>query len=78
MNKIEEKDLNELINLNNLLKEKIIKLGNIEYNILLLNSEKKQIQNNLQEINDKEKRLHDILIKKYGDNLNINLETGEY
>ena len=41
-------------------------------------NKKQQIEPILPEIQDEERVLKSYLIQKYGDNLNIDIETGEY
>jgi len=78
MNKIEEKELEQLKELKQRTQKMLFSLGEISYNKILLAQQKENIKIELKNIDSEEKTLKEFLIQKYGDNLNINLETGEY
>jgi len=76
--KIEQQELDQLRQLQEKNKKIIMDLGEISYNEILLKNKKQQIESILSEIQDEERVLKSYLIQKYGDNLNIDIETGEY
>jgi len=76
--KIEQQELDQLRQLQEKNKKIIMDLGEISYNEILLKNKKQQIEPILSEIQDEERVLKSYLIQKYGDNLNIDIETGEY
>jgi len=76
--KIEQQELDQLRQLQEKNKKIIIDLGEISYNEILLKNKKQQIESILSELQDEEKILKSYLIQKYGDNLNIDIKTGEY
>ena len=76
--KIEQQELDQLRQLQEKNQKIIMDLGEISYNEILLKNKKQQIEPILSEIQDEERVLKSYLIQKYGDNLNIDIETGEY
>lgn len=76
--KIEEQELKQLQDIQEKLNGIVNNLGEISYNIIILKSRKSKIKKELSDIVEEEKTLKEFLIQKYGDNLNINIETGEY
>ena len=77
MRKLEEKELTQLKDLQQKSQQILLDLGEISYNEILLEEKKIQTKKILFKIQEEEKTLKEFLISKYGDNLNINLETGE-
>ena len=77
MRKLEQKELEQLKELQSKSQQILLDLGEISYNEILLEERKNQTKRILFEIQDEEKTLKEFLISKYGDNLNIDLETGE-
>ena len=77
MAKLEQKELQQLQELQKKSQNILLELGEISFNEILLEQKKQKIKNVLQEIQDEEKTLKQFLISKYGD-ININLETGEF
>ena len=57
--------------------EIVSQLGQIEYQILSLNSQKEVLKNAIKDINNKGNKLGEDLQQKYGDG-SINIETGEF
>jgi len=57
--------------------EIVSQLGQIEYQILSLNSQKEDLKNAIKDINKKGNKLGEDLQQKYGDG-SINIETGEF
>jgi|TARA_B110000240_G_scaffold193781_1_gene240192 hypothetical protein len=57
--------------------EIVSQLGQIEYQILSLNSQKEDLKNAIKDINNKGNKLGEDLQQKYGDG-SINIETGEF
>ena len=55
----------------------VSQLGQIEYQILSLNSQKEDLKNAIKDINNKGNKLGEDLQQKYGDG-SINIETGEF
>ena len=78
MKKIEDKELQQLKDLQSKNSQIIIELGEIEYNKLLLKKKTEFINKQIDDLFEEEKTLKEFLISKYGDNININIETGEY
>ena len=76
--KIEQQELEQLKQIQNKNEKIIIDLGEISYNEILLKNKKQQIESILSELQDEERVLKSYLIQKYGDNLNIDIKTGEY
>ena len=76
--KIEQQELDQLRQLQEKNKKIIMDLGEISYNEILLKNKKQQVESILSELQDEERVLKSYLIQKYGDNLNIDIETGEY
>lgn len=76
--KIEQQELDQLRQLQEKNQKIIMDLGEISYNEILLKNKKQQVESILSEIQDEERVLKSYLIQKYGDNLNIDIETGEY
>lgn len=78
MKKIEELELQQLINIQENLKNLIFSLGEINYEKILIEERENKIKNDLNTLKEEEKTLKDYLIQKYGDNISIDLKTGEY
>jgi hypothetical protein len=78
MKKLEQQELKQLQDLQNKSQQVILELGEISLNEILLENRKNKTKLFLNEIQDEEKTLKEFLIKKYGDNININIETGEF
>ena len=76
--KIEQQELDQLRQLQEKNKKIKMDLGEISYNEILLKNKKQQVESILSELQDEERVLKSYLIQKYGDNLNIDIETGEY
>jgi|TARA_B110000483_G_C17849897_1_gene409962 hypothetical protein len=57
--------------------EIVSQLGQIEYQILSLNSQKEDLKTAIKDINNKGNKLGEDLQQKYGDG-SINIETGEF
>jgi|TARA_B110000977_G_scaffold110465_1_gene143611 chromosome segregation ATPase len=57
--------------------EIVSQLGQIEYQILSLNSQKEDLKDAINDINKKGNKLGEDLQQKYGDG-SINIETGEF
>ena len=57
--------------------ESVSQLGQIEYQILSLNSQKEDLKDAINDINKKGNKLGEDLQQKYGDG-SINIETGEF
>ena len=57
--------------------EIVSQLGQIEYQILSLNSQKEDLKTTIKDINNKGNKLGEDLQQKYGDG-SINIETGEF
>jgi hypothetical protein len=71
----EEKD--QISSLRNTQTDAIATLGQIEYQIFILEKNKKQIHQTLNEIESQSQNLAEDLTKKYGDGV-IDIETGEF
>jgi hypothetical protein len=78
MKKLEQQELKQLQDLQNKSQQVILELGEISLNEILLENRKNKTKLFLNEIQDEEKTLKEFLIQKYGDNININIETGEF
>jgi hypothetical protein len=78
MKKLEQQELKQLQDLQNKSQQVILELGEISLNEILLENKKNKTKLFLNEIQDEEKTLKEFLIQKYGDNININIETGEF
>jgi hypothetical protein len=78
MKKIEQKELEQLQNLQKKSQDILMELGEISLNEILLEKRKNQAKDLLEEIQQEEKTLKQYLVSKYGDDLAINLENGEY
>ena len=57
--------------------EIVSQLGQIEYQILSLNSQKEDLKDAINDINKKGNKLGEDLQQKYGDG-SVNIETGEF
>ena len=71
----EEKD--QILSLRNTQTDAIATLGKIEYKIFILEKNKKQIHQTLNEIESQSQNLAEDLTKKYGDGV-IDVDTGEF
>ncbi len=71
-----QEELNALREIDNKQSNLIIQLGQIEYQIALLENQKVTLKNSILQIEKENTDLGKILTEKYG-NGNINLETGE-
>jgi hypothetical protein len=71
----EEKD--QISSLRNTQTDAIATLGQIEYQIFILEKNKKQIHQTLNEIESQSQNLAEGLTKKYGDGV-IDVDTGEF
>ena len=71
----EEKD--QILSLRNNQTDAIATLGQIEYQIFILEKNKKQIHQTLNEIESQSQNLAEGLTKKYGDGV-IDVDTGEF
>jgi len=78
MKKIEQQELEQLKDIQNKSQDIIVELGDISYGEIMLKKQKIKVESKLIELQDEEKTLKEFLIKKYGDNLNINIEDGSY
>jgi len=78
MKKIEQQELDQLKEIQNKSQDIIVELGDISYGEIMLKKQKIKVESKLIELQDEEKTLKEFLIKKYGDNLNINIEDGSY
>jgi len=78
MKKIEQQELDQLKEIQNKSQDIILELGDISYGEIMLKKQKIKVESKLIELQDEEKTLKEFLIKKYGDNLNINIEDGSY
>jgi len=78
MKKIEQQELEQLKEIQNKSQDIILELGDISYGEIMLKKQKIKVESKLIELQDEEKTLKEFLIKKYGDNLNINIEDGSY
>ena len=78
MKKIEQQELEQLKEIQNKSQDIILELGDISYGEIMLKNRKIKVESRLLELQDEEKTLQEFLIKKYGDNLNINIEDGSY
>jgi hypothetical protein len=58
-------------------KELIVLIGENELNLIKFKKEKFKLTQSFEEIQDEDKTLKEYLIKKYGDNKQIDLKTGE-
>lgn len=77
MKKIEEKELEQLKELQTKSQDILLELGKISFNEIILEKRKETAKITLDKIQDEEKTIKEFLISKYG-NIDINLETGEY
>jgi len=71
-----QEELNALREIDNKQSNLIIQLGQIEYQIALLENQKVNLKNSILQVEKENTDLGKILTEKYG-NGNINLETGE-
>lgn len=76
--KIEKIELQELQDIKKEINSIINGLGEIKLNKILLKESEKHLTQMFHNVTIREKTLKDTLIAKYGDNLDINIETGEY
>lgn len=77
MKKLEQKELQQLQELQKKSNNILLELGEISFNEIVLEQRKQKAKNVLKDIQEEEKTLKEYLISKYGD-ININLETGEF
>ncbi len=73
---LSSEEKNQILNLRDAQAEAITTLGQIEYQIFLLEKNKKQIRQTIDEIELQSQNLAANLTEKYGDGV-INIETGE-
>jgi len=78
MKKIEQQELEQLKEIQSKSQDIIIELGDISYGEIMLKKRKINIESRLITLQDEEKTLQEYLIKKYGDNISINIEDGSY
>lgn len=76
--KIEEQELKQLQELEIKYNQIIQELGHISLDKIILFNRKEKVKEILKEIKSEDKTLKEFLISKYGDNININLENGEF
>ena len=76
--RIEEQELDQLRALQSKSTSIIMELGDISLSEIILQEKKDNIKKILSELRDEEKTIKEFLIQKYGDNIDINLENGEY
>ena len=72
-----EEEKKEVLDIQNLENDYMIKLGQIEYQIQTLNLQKNTISQNLSEFEDRKNKFAKELQGKYGEG-SINIETGEF
>ena len=77
MAKLEQKELQQLQDLQKKSQNILLELGQISFNEIILEKKKQEAKIILNDIQREEKTLKEYLISKYG-NIDINLETGEY
>ena len=73
--KLTEDELNQLKELKSRIENASYRLGEIEFNKIILNNKRDKILTEVEDIKDEEEVLHKYLSSKYGD-INIDLETG--
>ena len=78
MKKIEQQELEQLKDIQNKSQDIILELGDISYGEIMLKNRKIKVEYRLLELQDEEKTLQEFLIKKYGNNISINIEDGSY
>lgn len=78
MKKIEEQELKQLQEIQQKSNVIIMKLGELSYSEIILKDQKLKIKNELFQLKEEENTIKEFLISKYGNNLNVNIETGEY
>lgn len=78
MKKIEQQELEQLKDIQNKSQDIIVELGDISYGEIMLKNRKIKVESRLLELQDEEKTLQEFLIKKYGNNISINIEDGSY
>lgn len=71
-----QEEINELKQIQTEIKTYLDDLGQIEYQLYVLNNTKKNIQQQVDLLYDKQDNLSKTLSEKYGDG-SVNLETGE-
>jgi len=76
--KIEPQELEQLQKLQIKSQSIVMELGDISLSEIILSERKDSIKKILSELRDEEKTVKEFLIQKYGDNINIDLESGEY
>lgn len=84
MAKLETKELEILNKIKKSYAINIVELGRLSRKIRLIDNELKQykitqdqVHNKIQEIEDEQEKFLDSLRKKYGENLSLDIETGE-
>lgn len=73
--KLTEDELNQLKELKSRIENASYRLGEIEFNKIILDNKRDKILTEVEDIKDEEEVLHKYLSSKYGD-INIDLETG--
>jgi hypothetical protein len=78
MKKIDKQELEKLQTLQSAYSSLIFKFGELYVSKLLHDNKEKQLLGELESIKAEENKTKSELVEKYGDNLNINIESGEY
>ena len=77
MKKLEERELQELQEIQRKLNDVVYALGNLELQMILNNLSKDDLKKEINNLKNQEKILTNNIQQKYGDG-SINLETGEF
>lgn len=78
MKKIKQEDLEKLKQLQKKFEKNIYSFGKIYIEKNLLEQQEQQLLKQLKELQQEEQQLKSQFLQQYGDNLDINIETGEY
>ena len=78
MNKIEEHELKQLQDIQEKYTDISLRLGELSFSEILIKTQKNKIEEEIHILKEEETTLKDFLINKYGDNLNVDIKTGEY
>lgn len=78
MNKIEEHELKQLQDIQEKYTDISLRLGELSFSEIFIKTQKNKIEEEINILKEEEATLKEFIIQKYGDNININLKTGEY
>lgn len=77
MNKITEQELTQIQTLKNQYQELLYNLGVVEMQLSSLKNQKQMLIDNLSKVQSEEQKLTTDLAAKYGENVQVNTDTGE-